>query len=79
NERDVVFNPSPVTHVTGVNCALTLPFLLGAPVVLQDVWDPEVALTRVLENNASFMIFATPFLRGLLEAATVRGVRTPSV
>lgn len=79
NERDVVFNPSPVTHVTGVNCALTLPFLLGAPVVLQDVWDPETALTSVLEENASFMIFATPFLRGLLEAAISRGVRTPSV
>ena len=79
NERDVVFNPSPVTHVTGVNCALTLPFLLGAPVVLQDAWDPEVALTRVLEERASFMIFATPFLRGLLDAAVARGVRTPSV
>ena len=79
DERDVVFNPSPVTHVTGVNCALTLPFLLGAPVVLQDVWDPETALTSVLEENASFMIFATPFLRGLLEAAISRGVRTPSV
>ena len=79
NERDVVFNPSPVTHVTGVNCALTLPFLLGAPVVLQDAWDPEVALTRVLEERASFMIFATPFLRGLVDAAVARGVRTPSV
>lgn len=79
NERDVVFNPSPVTHVTGVNCALTLPFLLGAPVVLQDAWDPEVALARVLEERASFMIFATPFLRGLVDAAVARGVRTPSV
>ena len=43
NERDVVFNPSPVTHVTGVNCALTLPFLLGAPVVLQERLDLRVA------------------------------------
>ncbi|WP_439030711.1 AMP-binding protein [Gordonia terrae] len=79
NERDVIFNPSPVTHVTGVNCALTLPFLLGARVVLQDLWDPEVALDNVLSENASFMIFATPFLRGLLDAATARDVRTPSV
>ena len=70
NERDVVFNPSPVTHVTGVNCALMLPFLLGAPVVLQDAWDPEVALARVLEERASFMIFATPFLCGRVLAPT---------
>ncbi|WP_020106972.1 AMP-binding protein [Nocardia sp. 348MFTsu5.1] len=79
NERDVIFNPSPVTHVTGVNCALILPFLLGAPVVLQDIWDPATALHRITEERASFMIFSTPFLRGLLDAAESSGRRTPSI
>lgn len=79
NERDVVFNPSPVTHVTGVNCALTLPFLLGAPVVLQDLWDPSVALERIVSEGASFMIFSTPFLQGLLGAADASAVATPSI
>lgn len=76
---DVVFNPSPVTHVTGVNCALVLPFLLGVPVVLQDRWDPDAALRRILDERASFMIFSTPFLRGLVDASNRGGVTTPSV
>jgi cyclohexanecarboxylate-CoA ligase len=76
---DVVFNPSPVTHVTGINCALTLPFLLGIPVVLQDRWDSDVALARILAERASFMIFSTPFLRGLVNAATRVNTSTPSV
>ncbi|RRQ26352.1 cyclohexanecarboxylate-CoA ligase [Rhodococcus sp. Eu-32] len=79
NERDVIFNPSPVTHVTGVNCALTLPFLLGAPVVLQDLWEPTVALERIVREGASFMIFSTPFLRGLLDAADASEQATPSI
>jgi cyclohexanecarboxylate-CoA ligase len=79
NERDVIFNPSPVTHVTGINCALTLPFILGAPVVLQDIWDPATALRRITDERASFMIFSTPFLRGLLDAAGSSGQSTPSI
>ncbi len=76
---DVVFNPSPVTHVTGVNCALVLPFVLGVPVVLQDRWDPDVALRHILDERASFMIFSTPFLRGLVDASSRAGVTTSSV
>ncbi len=79
NERDVVFNPSPVTHVTGVNCALVLPFLLGTAVVLQDKWDPDTALRAIVDNHCSFMIFSTPFLRGLLDAAESADMPTPSI
>ncbi|MDV8070788.1 AMP-binding protein [Rhodococcus sp. IEGM 1366] len=79
NEKDVIFNPSPVTHVTGVNCALTLPFLLGAPVVLQDQWDPEEALSKITRYGASFMIFSTPFLQGLVEASVAAELPTPSI
>ncbi|MFF0401301.1 AMP-binding protein [Streptomyces sp. NPDC005248] len=79
NERDVIFNPSPVTHVTGVNCALVLPFVLGAPVVLQDRWDPGLALRRITTSGASFMIFSTPFLADLLGAAEAADVTTPSI
>ncbi|RVU20846.1 cyclohexanecarboxylate-CoA ligase [Streptomyces antnestii] len=79
NERDVIFNPSPVTHITGVNCALVLPFLLGAPVVLQDLWDPVLALRRITSNAASFAIFSTPFLTGLLAAAEASDVTAPTL
>ncbi|OZD78961.1 cyclohexanecarboxylate-CoA ligase [Rhodococcus sp. 05-2256-B2] len=79
NETDVIFNPSPVTHVTGVNCALVLPFLLGTSVVLQQTWDPAVALGHIVDEQCSFMIFSTPFLRGLLDEAESAQVRTPSI
>ncbi|MFD1811385.1 AMP-binding protein [Rhodococcus gannanensis] len=78
-ENDVIFNPSPVTHVTGVNCALTLPFVLGIPVVLQGVWEPFEALDRITATRASFMIFSTPFLQGLLDAAESTDRQTPSI
>ncbi|WP_329566898.1 AMP-binding protein [Streptomyces sp. NBC_01361] len=79
NERDVIFNPSPVTHVTGVNCALVLPFLLGAPVVLQDRWEPTLALRRVIDEGASFAIFSTPFLTDLLAAAEAADIKSPTI
>ena len=65
NERDAIFNPSPVTHITGVLCALNIPFVLGCKVVLQDVWDADAALQLIEDERCTFMIFATPFLQGL--------------
>jgi cyclohexanecarboxylate-CoA ligase len=65
---DVVFNPSPVTHVTGVLMALILPSLVGCPVVLQDVWDADAAWGLIVEHRVTFMAFATPFLAGLLDS-----------
>ncbi|MCF7553474.1 AMP-binding protein [Pseudonocardia sp. WMMC193] len=79
NERDVVFNPSPVTHITGVNCALTLPFLTGGPVVLMDRWDPAEALASITAEGATYMIFSTPFLSGLVAEAEKAQVDTPSI
>ena len=72
NERDVIFNPSPATHITGVLCALNMPFVLGAKVVLQDIWDESTAIELVSTEKATFMIFATPFLRGMTHSAELR-------
>jgi cyclohexanecarboxylate-CoA ligase len=62
---DVVFMPSPVSHISGMLYGLHLPPMLKAPVVLQDVWDPEVALDLVVSHRCSFTLAATPFLHGL--------------
>ncbi|MBS4214963.1 AMP-binding protein [Neobacillus rhizophilus] len=68
NERDVIFNPSPITHITGILCALNMPFVLGGKVVLQDRWDPDHAVENIGKHHCSFMIFATPFLQGILSS-----------
>jgi cyclohexanecarboxylate-CoA ligase len=74
---DVVFMPSPLTHITGILYGLQMPFMLGAPVVLQDVWDPAAAFELMIEHRASFMIAATPFLHGLVEVAGTRRTGLP--
>jgi cyclohexanecarboxylate-CoA ligase len=64
--EDVVFMPSPVTHITGLLYGLLMPAMLRTGVVLQDVWDATVALRLIEEQRCSFTMAATPFLHGLV-------------
>jgi cyclohexanecarboxylate-CoA ligase len=63
--EDVIFMPSPVSHVTGLLYGLQLPWMVGASVVLQDIWDPDRALRLIAEHRCSVTVAATPFLHGL--------------
>jgi cyclohexanecarboxylate-CoA ligase len=65
---DVVFMPSPVTHITGLLYGLQLPFTLGAPVVLLDAWSVPAALELIERERCSFTVGATPFLHGVVHA-----------
>ena len=38
---DVVFMPSPVTHITGAYWAFDIPWESGATSVLMDIWSPD--------------------------------------
>lgn len=62
---DVVWAPSPIAHITGVLFAFHLPVMLGAPVVMQDVWNAERALALIEAERCSFVVAATPFLHGI--------------
>tara|TARA_Y100000385_G_scaffold84039_1_gene86159 strand:+ start:8036 stop:9676 length:1641 start_codon:yes stop_codon:yes gene_type:complete len=64
--NDIVFMPSPLAHITGILYGLQLPFMVGSAVVLQDVWQPEAALSLIQKYRCTFMIAATPFLHGLV-------------
>jgi len=63
---DVVFMPSPVTHITGLLYGVQLPAMLGTRVVLQDVWDATAALRLIEAEGCTFTVAATPFLHGLV-------------
>ncbi|HEY3881791.1 MAG TPA: AMP-binding protein [Trebonia sp.] len=63
---DVVWMPSPVTHITGLLYGLQLPAMLGTRVVLQDTWDPAAALRLIEAERCTFTVAATPFLHGLV-------------
>jgi cyclohexanecarboxylate-CoA ligase len=62
---DIVFMPSPVSHITGLLYGLQLPAMLGTAVVFQDVWDPGVALELIERHRCTFTVAATPFLHGV--------------
>ena len=70
---DVVFMPSPLSHITGLSYGVILPAVLGSRVVLLDRWDPAGAVGLVEEEGCTFCVSSTPFLRGLTEAYAAAG------
>jgi cyclohexanecarboxylate-CoA ligase len=62
---DVVFMPSPLAHQIGFEYGMLVSVLLGAPLVLLDIWSPERAVELLEEHRATYMFAATPFLADL--------------
>lgn len=62
---DVVFMPSPLAHQIGFEYGLLVSVLLGAPLVLMDIWSPARAVELLEEHRATYMFAATPFLADL--------------
>lgn len=69
---DVVFMPSPVTHITGAYWAFDMPWVSGAASVLMDLWSPDAAIDCIEQNRCTITGGATPFLRQLLDTAVKR-------
>lgn len=65
--EDVVFMPSPVTHITGAFWAFDMPWVTGCTSVLMDVWSPDAALQCMHRNQCTVSGGATPFLQQLLD------------
>ncbi|MBW8754591.1 MAG: AMP-binding protein, partial [Sphingomonadales bacterium] len=64
---DVVFMPSPVTHITGAIWALDMPWLFGNSAVLIDVWAASDGIDCIAQNGCTVTGGATPFLQQLLD------------
>jgi acyl-CoA synthetase (AMP-forming)/AMP-acid ligase II len=69
---DVVFMPSPVTHITGAYWVFDMPWVSSATSVLMDVWSPDEAIDCIERNRCTVTGGATPFLRQLLDTAARR-------
>lgn len=76
---DILFNPSPVTHITGMLYGLCLPFTLGTTAVLMDVWEAEAALALMRRHRATGMVASTIFLQELLAAGQAEDEHLPSL
>ncbi|MFV8817964.1 AMP-binding protein [Haliea sp. E17] len=68
NADDVIFMPSPVTHITGAIWAFDIPWIAGAPAVLLDVWNVQDGIDAIREHGCTISGGATPFLQQLLAA-----------
>jgi len=76
---DVVWMPSPLGHSTGFNYGLRFALYHGLPLVLQDRWDPAVAVDVIARERCSYTLAATTFLRELVAESVRRGVRVDSL
>lgn len=63
-----LFMASPLGHSVGAIHGARLSLFLGAPLILQERWDPEQALTIVDRYRCDFTSAATPFLKDLIDA-----------
>ena len=63
-----IFMPSPLGHSVGAIHGARLALYTGAPLILQDRWDPERALATVAAHRCRFTAAATPFLKDLVDA-----------
>ena len=63
-----IFLASPLGHSIGAIHGTRLSLHTGAPLVLQDGWDPERALETIEEFGCAFTAAATPFLKDLVDA-----------
>lgn len=65
DENEVCMMASPMAHQTGFMYGMMTAMMLGAPLVLQDVWDADRAWQIIRDEKVTFSMGATPFLSDL--------------
>lgn len=68
---EVVWSVSPVVHATGIEWNLRQAIVLGGTLIMQEIWDPEVALELIEAEGITMTCAATPFATMLLEAPSL--------
>lgn len=68
---EVVWSVSPIVHATGIEWNLRQAIVLGGTLVMQEIWDPEVALELIEREGITMTCAATPFATMLLDAPSL--------
>lgn len=63
---DVLFMPAPVGHATGFHHGVTMPFIVGAKSVLQDIFKPDISLKLIERERCTVGFGPTPFVYDIL-------------
>ncbi|WIE55743.1 AMP-binding protein [Curtobacterium sp. MCBD17_003] len=68
DEGDVMFNPSPVSHSTGLITGLLMPLMVGGGTHFMPVWAPDEGIERIREYGCTITVTSTTFLTTVMEA-----------
>jgi acyl-CoA synthetase (AMP-forming)/AMP-acid ligase II len=79
SERDTVFMPSPLTHITGYLYGIQLPLTVGMQAVYMDQWLAPEAFALLALHECAFTVAATPFLQQLTEIAKSQNLSLPAL
>ena len=66
--HDIQFNPSPITHTTGLITGFLLPLMHDASVHLMEAWEPRAGLADIAKFHTTAAVTATAFLQMLMDA-----------
>jgi acyl-CoA synthetase len=72
--RDRGYMPAPVSHITGLLMAVTLPLVSGCSVVLRERWDATRAVDDMRRFGVTYTGGATVFIQELADAVEAAGL-----
>lgn len=64
---DRLYVPSPLAHQTGFLYGMWMALALGVPEILQERWEPRLAVSILTDWAGTFVQAATPFLADLVQ------------
>jgi cyclohexanecarboxylate-CoA ligase len=68
---DIIFMASPMGHQAGFMYGLMMGPMLGAKLVVQDVWDADQAALLIQDEGVTYTMGSTPFLADLTDSPAV--------
>jgi cyclohexanecarboxylate-CoA ligase len=69
--NDIIFMASPMGHQAGFMYGLMMGPMLGAKLVLQDIWNADQAALLIQDEAVTYTMGSTPFLADLTDSTAV--------
>ena len=70
-DDDIIFMASPMGHQAGFMYGLMMGPMLGAKLVLQDIWNADQAALLIQDEAVTYTMGSTPFLADLTDSPAV--------
>lgn len=79
SKDDIGFSPTPIAHQLGYLFGVLTPLFLGGTIVLQDLWQSDIAASLLVEERVTYCMGATPFLNDLANHEAIERIDTSSL